>query len=94
MPLQVEFHTVLYLKGLTRGIEHTNRHGCGSNFTLHQIRLKSIHFASKTGQMMVSFDRICIQSLAFRGMIWEIVVIKSLQNRTSIRNSCSFSVRR
>ena len=58
MPLEVECHTVPHLKALTRGIDHTSRHGHGSILTLQKTSLKSTHF--EIGQRAVSFDRICI----------------------------------
>ena len=46
MSFEIEYETVLHLKALTRGMEHTSRHGHGSILTVLKTKLKSPHFAS------------------------------------------------
>ena len=41
---------------------------------LHHIALKSIHFASYTGQMAVYCERICIYSIYLFGSYWSTYV--------------------
>ena len=60
MPLEEKLHAVPHLKALTSALEPLSGHGHDNTFTHYYTLLKTIHFASLTGQVVVYCLGSCI----------------------------------